>query len=126
MGTRDGGTDGPDPTPTPAVDRACIGYRLLRGVDRLDEPKNGVVRLFSSRNPNDSANRDYNHYRRRDADGSYVLVDHTGPGVITRIWMTGWQGQTLQNGEPRFANDALLKVYVDGSAAPLTRSPVAR
>jgi hypothetical protein len=120
-GCGDSGEDPNDPNtvPTPVPDRASVGYRLLRGVDRLDELQAGTARLYSSHHRNDASNIDYNQYLRRDPDGSYVMAEHNGPGVITRLWMTARIGTSLQNSQPGFSSGALLRVYTDGSATPL-------
>ncbi len=116
-GNDDGGNGG-TPTPTPVVARASVGYRLLGGIDQLAEPKVGSVRLYSSHDPRDAANIDFNQYLRRESGNTYVMVDHQGPGVITRIWMTARTGSRSSNG-PGFYDGARLKVYVDGSVTPL-------
>jgi hypothetical protein len=110
--------DRPDPEPTPVPVRGSIGYQLLDGVERLDAPKSGVARMFSSHNRNPASNIDYNQYLRRDGD-TYTMVEHNGPGVLTRLWMTARIGTSLANSRPGFSAGAVLSVYVDGSAQPL-------
>jgi D-arabinan exo alpha-(1,3)/(1,5)-arabinofuranosidase (non-reducing end) len=113
------GCGGAGGDPAPAVDRTSIGYRLLLGLDRLDEPRPGVARLFSSHAQIDASNEDYNHYLSREDEHTFVLAEHQGPGVITRIWMTARVYNQNQHTTPGFWSGAKLSVYTDGDPMPL-------
>ncbi|MBZ0114395.1 MAG: DUF2961 domain-containing protein [Thermoanaerobaculia bacterium] len=57
-------------------------------------------------------------FLRHDGDEG-VLFEATGPGAITRIWMTSGEG-TSQRLDPK----ATLRIYVDGASKPVFKGPL--
>jgi hypothetical protein len=111
----DGEDKTPDPpaTPTPFVDPASSGWRRLRSLERLDAPQAGRARLVSSASPDPRSNEDYNNYLRQEGRNTYVLAEHQGPGVLTRLWMTA-RVPSGSDSVPGFHRAAVLGVTVDG------------
>jgi hypothetical protein len=118
-----GGPAGPAPTPTAVVDPASAGWGLLRGLEHLDQPQAGRARMFSSASRDLGSNEDYNNFLRAEGRNTFVLAEHEGPGVVTRIWMTA-RVATAADSVPGFQRSATMSVYTDGEAAPLFTVPL--
>ena len=68
----------------------------------------------SSHDPN-GENGDSGNYLYQDAQGTYVLMEAEGPGVIDRIWVTG----SLTNGGGSSARSfGNLEFFFDGETTP--------
>ena len=64
--------------------------------------------------PNWYANFDFSHFLRMENNNGrteYVMMDHSGPGAITRWWMTFITSD--------FNDNSLIRVYIDGSETPV-------
>jgi hypothetical protein len=84
-------------------------------LSRLPEPKNFKAFRSSSNNADWNSNDD----SKRPIPGETVtLADLTGPGVVTRIWLTV---AANEYGWPRLPR---LRVYYDGSRVPSVDAPV--
>ena len=77
-------------------------------------PMAGRTFQVSSSDPT-GGNTDYNHFVRIEPDGTRVLADIEGPGVITRIWITG-RDHTLEPGR--------FRVWIDNGESPLVDTPI--
>ncbi len=75
----------------------------LDHVARLDVPSST---LTSSADPS-GGNEDYNQFVRKGPRGWVVIADLKGPGVVTRLWLTG-----VSDGSQR------VRFHVDGSWRP--------
>ena len=68
----------------------------------------------SGNSPEWYANFDFSHFIRKEInDGrtEYVMMDHSGPGAITRWWMTFITAD--------FNDNSTIRVYIDGSNEPI-------
>ena len=90
--------------PMVGVDTLLQSYLDLNSLPRLSD---NVVSLASSHDRT-GGNADFGHFLRREGDGA-VLAEMDGPGAIVRLWTTDPEGQ--------------LKIYVDGSPAPILDVP---
>jgi hypothetical protein len=65
----------------------------------------GEIKMFSSYDRS-GGNDDFNHFLGALDDGSYVLADVKGPGVVRRFWFTGLPA------------DQTMRFYFDGETQP--------
>jgi hypothetical protein len=78
-------------------------YSELADLWSLAELRSARTKQVSSTDPL-GGNDDHNHFVRTMSEGSYVLADLTGPGVVTRIWVTGSE-KNLTSARIRFRFD---------------------
>lgn len=55
-------------------------------------------------------NDDHSRFLRRDGD-EWVMMEHDGPGVLTRLWFTGREDGSR---DQSYLDTAVLHLYVDG------------
>lgn len=72
------------------------------------------TRQISSADPLD-ANLDYNHFAGTGPDGAPALADLRGPGVVTRLWLTGSR---------KILDKARLRIWIDNGDIPTVDLPI--
>lgn len=90
------------------------GAAGMTELDRLPILDARAQALGSSSHAQNGGNFDFSGLVRRDAEGRYVLMEATGPGVVTRLWMTG--PVTQGNGNP--AVFGRIQFFIDGEVTP--------
>ncbi len=91
-----------------AAATGVTGYEAFTDWNALPLQKVGVVSgLASSHDPNGDSTFDFNHYDADLGNGSALVRQVDGPGVVTRFWM------------PHLTADQAVpfKVYIDGNLA---------
>ncbi len=78
--------------------------------------------LGASSHAQNGTNVDVGGLVRRDGQGRYVLMEATGPGVVTRLWMTG--PVTQGNGDP--AVFGRIQFFIDGEKSPRIDVPATK
>jgi len=90
-------------------------------LDRLPILDAHAQALGASSHARNGSNADFTGLVRRDAQGRYVLMESTGPGVVTRLWMTGPVSQG--NGDPAIFGH--IQFFIDGERSPRIDVPAA-
>lgn len=90
------------------------GVSGMAQLDRMPILDPRAQALGASSHARDGSNFDFTGLVRRDAEGRYVLMEATGPGVVTRLWMTGPVSQG--DGDP--AVFGRIQFFIDGERAP--------
>lgn len=93
--------------PARAAATEPYGLNAMLQLDRLPYLKLDTLAGGQSSYDRNGGNYDYNNYLYTDANGDRVLLDLQGPGVVNRIWFTGFI--------PEQGN---LKIYFDGETTP--------
>jgi len=78
------------------------GLTNLSAIARLDLPATQMICSYDRT----GANEDYNHFQGHTKDGQCILADLKGPGVMTRFWFTGING------------DKKIRLTFDGEKTP--------
>lgn len=97
------------------------GAAGMTQLDRLPVLDPRAQALGASSHARDGSNFDFTGLVRRDAEGRYVLMEASGPGVVTRLWMTG--PVTQGNGDP--AVFGRIQFFIDGETSPRIDVPAA-
>jgi hypothetical protein len=70
----------------------------------------------ASSHARDGSNFDSGNYLYQDAQGGYVLMEASGPGVIDRFWTTGSNSSSV-------SNFGRIEIYFDGEKSPRVDLP---
>lgn len=90
------------PSETVPYAELAAGLTNLNAIARLDVPATQVITSADLT----GANEDYNHFQGKTKDEQYILADLKGPGVVSRFWFTGING------------DKKIRMYFDGEKKP--------
>jgi hypothetical protein len=80
----------------------------------LTQPQDYVLKRVSSADPT-GGNADY---RQIDPGGTLTLLDASGPGLLTHIWIT------VASPEAYHLKKLVLRIYWDQEAAPSVEAPL--
>jgi YVTN family beta-propeller protein len=94
-------------TPANAAAAEPYGLGALLQLDRLPYLKSDTLAGGQSSYDRYGGNIDSNNYLSSEPNGDKVLLDLQGPGVVYRMWFTGF-----------IPEQASIRVYFDGEAVP--------
>jgi hypothetical protein len=105
----------PGPASAVITAPAALGPEALSQLDRLPVLSPGIAVAGATSHARDGSNSDSGASLGQDKEGRHVLMEAEGPGAVTRIWMTGPQGNGPQGDPGAFGR---LQFVFDGEAKP--------
>ncbi len=90
------------PPETVSYQTLVSGLTNLSAIARLDVSATQMICSYDRT----GANEDYNHFQGKTKDGQCILADLKGPGVMSRLWFTGING------------DKKIRLFFDGEKTP--------
>ncbi|WP_040713023.1 DUF2961 domain-containing protein [Nocardia takedensis] len=92
-----------------------IGLEAITAFDRLPYLKRGTFAAGQSSYDRAGSNKDFNQYLGTDSHGDHIILDVEGPGVVYRLWFTGFPP------EPFPGPELYIRIYLDGSSTARPR-----
>ncbi|MFI7194921.1 DUF2961 domain-containing protein [Nocardia nova] len=93
-----------------------VGLDAIAAFNRLPILKRGTFAAGQSSYDRAGGNKDFNQYMSTDSRGDYVILDVEGPGVVYRLWFTGYPPEGFPG------RDLYIRIYLDGEPTARTLS----